>query len=261
MPPGSEAHGVVPDSRLDHTLPSNVPGALTDDQFATLLIGTSWGALVRSVSRGMVHELRNPLQAISLSAQTIPSAPSPDDIQFLTGAVERSSAQLARTIALVSQLHRVPDQEPAPVLLPDVIAFVNELQRFQRSLPLVPIELVIPPGLPAVVGVDARLSHAVMNLVTNAKEAVGEDQGLVTIRIETEGNEVLVIIEDSGPGVPDEMAARMFEPFTTSKPGRPGVGLPAAQALVSPFDGSIEPGIADGGGARFTIRTRAWLGA
>ena len=233
---------------------------LSSNQLGILLTRANWEAMLQSVSRGFVHELRNPLQAISLSAQTIPASPSDEDVQFLTGAVERASGQLARTIATLSQLYRVEAEDPAPVLLPDVITFVNELQRFQRTLPSVPVEVVVPPAPPPVVGVTARFSHALLCLVTNAKEAIGhETEGVITIRIVPEQEDVTLLVEDTGTGVSPDVASTLFEPFVTTKPGHAGIGLAAAQALVRPFQGRVEYGGAlPGGGAVFGMRLKIW---
>jgi len=108
--------------------------------------------------------------------------------------------------------------------------------------------------LPPVTCSPGQLNQAVMNILTNAIQASAPG-GRVSLSTAVDGDEVLIAIVDSGPGVPEELAERIFDPFfTTRDVGEgTGLGLSIAYTVVSAHGGSIALGRAPGGGAVFTI--------
>lgn len=98
------------------------------------------------------------------------------------------------------------------------------------------------------------LKQVLLNLVQNADEASAEPVG-VTIRIEPEEERVRVVVEDDGPGIPDEILSRIADPFFTTKDveGGSGLGLYIADGIVRRYEGRLEIGNAPGGGARFVL--------
>jgi signal transduction histidine kinase len=101
---------------------------------------------------------------------------------------------------------------------------------------------------------DAELlQQAWVNLVRNAIEAM-DGQGHFTVGSEIEGNEIVVYLQDSGPGIPVELMTRLFEPFYTTKNEGTGLGLTLANTLVTASGASLElvPDVESG--ARFAMR-------
>jgi C4-dicarboxylate-specific signal transduction histidine kinase len=117
-------------------------------------------------------------------------------------------------------------------------------------------------SFPAVRGSEDQLGHALLNLVVNAHEAIVQ-RGRGTIRLSgragEDGRTVALVVEDDGPGTPAEIRDRLFEPFVTTKTGRPlaGLGLPVARWLVEDCAGSVrhEPAA---NGARFVVVLAIW---
>jgi two-component system NtrC family sensor kinase len=101
----------------------------------------------------------------------------------------------------------------------------------------------------------ALLNQVVMNIIGNAADAI-EGTGRVRVATRTEGEDYIIEVSDTGPGVPEAIRARIFEPFFTTKPvgSGTGLGLSIAYAVVEAHHGSIAVDDAPGGGARFTIR-------
>jgi signal transduction histidine kinase len=88
------------------------------------------------------------------------------------------------------------------------------------------VEKVLEPGSDVRLPHDAaRISQAVLNLVSNGIDAAAEDGGSVTIRLVTDASSVRVQVDDNGPGISEQMRDRAFEPFTTTKPQGKGTGL------------------------------------
>jgi two-component system, cell cycle sensor histidine kinase and response regulator CckA len=105
----------------------------------------------------------------------------------------------------------------------------------------------------------AELIRVFDNLLRNAIEAMPEG-GLLRVSTERSGGEIVVAVEDSGPGVPREAAAQIFEPFFTTKSrdertnGQSGLGLAVCREIVESHGGTIDLEAAPGGGARFSVR-------
>jgi signal transduction histidine kinase len=100
----------------------------------------------------------------------------------------------------------------------------------------------------------------VVNLVTNAAQAVAEG-GRVAVSLAAEGGSVRLTVEDDGAGMPPDVAARAFEPFFTTRPARGiGLGLPIVQGIVERHGGTVALDTAPGKGTRvsvtFPVKTR-----
>jgi signal transduction histidine kinase len=110
-------------------------------------------------------------------------------------------------------------------------------------------------GVPPVMGDVVRLQQVLMNLVLNAIEATGE--GWVRVEAYGKEGEVVVTVEDSGPGVPRELRQRVFEPFFTTKASGSGLGLPLVHTIIQQHGGAIALEEGAAGGARFVVHLPA----
>jgi len=129
----------------------------------------------------------------------------------------------------------------------------------------------IAPDLPKVEADPIQLHHALLNLLTNAVEAVDRQGGTVTVRTGLraiswdlladavvgqdlpEGSYVALEVEDDGCGISDGLQARIFEPFFTTKPQGRGLGLPAVLGIVRAHGGGVLVRSREGAGSTFTI--------
>jgi two-component system NtrC family sensor kinase len=114
---------------------------------------------------------------------------------------------------------------------------------------------VAAPAAPLVVGVDTQaLTQVLLNLALNAVDAIG-NEGEIRIAAQRDGAEVAIVVEDSGPGEPEELRRRIFEPFFTTKPAKSGTGLGLAVCdhIVTSARGAIRVDRGELGGARFTV--------
>jgi C4-dicarboxylate-specific signal transduction histidine kinase len=91
------------------------------------------------------------------------------------------------------------------------------------------------------------------NLARNALEAM-PNGGTVRLSAQADGLDVVIAVEDSGPGLRRDVISRLFEPLVTSKPLGLGLGLTLARALVENQGGALRAGTSRGGGARFEVR-------
>jgi signal transduction histidine kinase len=106
-------------------------------------------------------------------------------------------------------------------------------------------------------GTETIVQRAVLNLLLNAGEAAGPDQ---QVRLELRGVDAgsrRITVDDSGPGIPEELQARILEPFYTTKADGTGLGLASVVSCANLHDGTVEIGDSSLGGARFILTIRA----
>jgi signal transduction histidine kinase len=207
----------------------------------------------RETARRVAHEMRNPLTPMRLAiAQLSHSASNAqrETVEVLAAEADRLE-QLAREF---TEFGRLPEGPAAPVDFTELLA---ELSR--TSLPgTMEARLQLDPQTPVVLGHYDPLRRAFSNILRNAAEAC-EEQGQLEIISgpENGGGGVRIEIRDHGPGVPPELADRIFDPYCTGKPGGTGLGLALVKQTIEMHGGSIALVETPGGGATFVVRMAA----
>ena len=216
----------------------------------------------------MSHEVRTPLNAVSGMLTALRQTPlSPTQWDYLT----RAESAMRREVALLDDILDMARLESlqinvqlAPMDLEGMLTDLGEvfgLQAAEKSLELV---VCTEPGLPEVVVSDARRLRQALNcLLSNAVKFT--DQGEVKLSLSVTGGAVDVqdeialhlVVEDTGPGIPDSELASIFLPFaqgaqgTGRREGGAGLGLSLAQGIVQALGGSISVSSKVGEGSRF----------
>lgn len=220
-------------------------------------------ASVGRLAAGVAHEIGNPLSAILGLVELLRSdaAQSAQSAEFLA-RIQRETERIHHIIRDLLDFSRRDPEGEVPGQTADlgqVIADAVNLVRPQKESKAVEIEVGIEPGLGRVLAPQHRLTQVLLNLLLNAVDAL-EGRGTVRIEARAEpGGGCLLAVSDDGPGLPAAVLARLFEPFTTTKPPGKGTGLGLAvcHALVEAMGGHIAAGNRPEGGARFEVRLRA----
>ena len=209
---------------------------------------------VGRLAAGVAHDFNNLLGGIlaqaDLGLAEIAGGSSPDQVLRHIGTVAVRGAGIVRQLMIYSGQDS-PAVEPVDVsaLVQDMIDLLGVVVSKHAALRT---ELLRNP--PLVQANPAQLRQVAMNLVTNASEAIGEHDGVITIRTASAGGgRVLLEVEDTGCGLTPEVQGRLFEPFFTTKPTGHGLGLAVVQRIVQSLGGEIRFVSAPGHGAVFRV--------
>ncbi len=202
---------------------------------------------VAALSASLAHEIRNPLAAIRSAVEQLSRSVGQDeDDQTLARLVMRESERLNRLLNEFLDFSRVRATNLEKI---DLMALVRDAVRIASEHPAAQGATLTVEGEPVEMEADEDLIHRVVsNLVLNAAQALG-GQGTITITVgraevsERPGGPVdrtvKLIVQDNGPGIPESIRDRLFEPFVTGRPGGTGLGLAIVQRAVSAHRGVI----------------------
>lgn len=218
-------------------------------------------AAAGEMASALAHELNQPLSALAtyLRACQIMLADVDAHRDELLRAMDKVVAEAARAGDVVHRLRdffRSGMTQFEPVLLEVLIAEVE--QRFASRLERhrIALEVVIEPDLPAISLDKVQMTTVLGNLLGNAIEALAFVDGggrRVSVNCRRSGAEIEIRVADNGPGIDVDAAARMFEPFMTSKASGIGMGLALSRSIVEAHGGRLRFEPAERGGACFCL--------
>ncbi|EDM77742.1 sensor histidine kinase / response regulator [Plesiocystis pacifica SIR-1] len=202
-------------------------------------------AAVGTLSAGLAHEIRNPLNAASLQLQLLERRVKKvsEDVKLLepVGLVQAEIARLSNLVDEFLRFARPADLQLRPVHLDELIKRVVGLLTPEAERAGIDLFATLSPEVGAIEGDAAKLEQVLLNLVRNSIEALevtGSEIELSTAR--GEGGMAELSIRDDGPGIPSEIVSRIFEPFFSTKPMGTGLGLAITHSLIQQHGGSIE---------------------
>ncbi len=211
-------------------------------------------AAVGQLAAGLAHEIRHPLASIEGAVNVLANPDSPDELQTeFRGIIKKECRRLGGLLTELLDFAR--PREPRFGRL-DVAASVEDAVRLARSslaTSNVSIETSLTEKLPAVECDEEQIKQVLLNLLMNAAQAM-PDGGRIVVSASREGRSLALIVADDGPGIPEEMRTRVFDPFFTTRESGTGLGLAVVQQIVSQHGGQIEVEQNGAQGARFVVR-------
>ena len=213
---------------------------------------------------GVAHEVNNPLMAIASHAELrLSDGQLPAEQRSEMQNILRQAQRAAKLLRGLLRFVRAGEKRAAAVNMNDVVRSAIDLVSYRFSIDEISIEGRLDPGLPAVVGDANRLEQVLVNLLSNAIDAlraVKPPRRLTVDSFVSEGDgggdRVCVTVTDNGPGVSAEIVQRLFRPFASTKGRRgTGLGLYISRQLVREAEGELELVAHAERGARFLV----WL--
>jgi two-component system sensor histidine kinase PilS (NtrC family) len=210
-------------------------------------------ATVGQLAAGVAHEIRNPMAAISGSIELLRQSPqASDDDRALMSIVHR---EVQRLNGLIGDLLDYANPRPKQTVDFDLASLVRETVQVARGdQTFADVELAAATDDSVPVHADpAKLRQVVWNLVRNAADAArgGGKHVKVEARRTTEG--ATVSVADDGPGIPDTLLGRIFDPFVTTKEKGTGLGLATCHAIIAEHGGRIDVETAPGKGTKMVV--------
>ena len=204
----------------------------------------------REVARRVAHEIKNPLTAMRIGVDQLRRSAGQADgpmamaVEVLGAETER----LERLAKEFAEFGRLPEGPKSEVDLVDLLVDLGKS--------------AVPPGVEVSVRANGErctilgqydpLRRAFANLLRNAAEAMG-GRGPIDVGVDRDGEGVVVTIADHGPGIPEDLRQRVFEPYFTTKRDGTGLGLALVRQTVETHHGTITVSETPGGGATFSI--------
>lgn len=213
------------------------------------------------MASGLAHELNQPLTAAmsyNEAGLRLMRAQPANPAKALS-AFSKALDQIQRAGDIIRRLRdfmKKGELTVAPTPLATIIEDAVRLSRSESAADQVTITLQIPAALPPVLADKIQMVQVLFNLLRNAIQAIagsGPGEGWVRISVRADGAMVRVSVADSGPGIPPEVAARLFEPFVTSKAAGMGLGLSISKSIVEAHGGRLWLEVPPGGGTVFHL--------
>jgi two-component system NtrC family sensor kinase len=216
-------------------------------------------AALGTLSAGIAHEMNNPLGIITSRIEVMlldaEDHNVPTEVLEDLKVLQRATQRVARIATNLRSFARQAPREHAPI---DLNAVVQEtLLLMQKPLEVDNIRLVtsLHPALSSIMGDASTLQQVLLNLVTNAREAMGSGG---EIRIETgpiaeRAGWVRMVIADTGPGISPEDLSKVFDPFYTTKRSGTGLGLSVSCGIIQDHHGTVDVQSTPGLGTTFVL--------
>jgi two-component system NtrC family sensor kinase len=218
-------------------------------------------AAIGKMAAHVTHEIRNPLSAMGLNVELL--AEELGNLSGHDGARRAEASSLLVAIQReVQRLEQLSEEYLRVARLPqprmeadDLTAVVREIVAFARpeiERDGCSVDLHVADSLPAALFDEAQLRQALLNLLRNAREAM-PGGGPIDVHVMAEGMGVVVEVDDRGGGIPEEIRARVFDPFFSTKGEGTGLGLAITRHIVQAHGGTVTCEPREEGGTRFRV--------
>lgn len=221
-------------------------------------------ASLGQVAAGVAHEIRNPLSGINICLHSLKKlfgeaegldAETRQSAEASIGIMQGASTRIETVIQRVLSFSRSGPGRKAPLDVNVCVREAMEMAKVSLRKAGIQVSVALRQDLPACLGDMHLVAQALINLLTNAAQAMEGQEGEKRIEVlsgATDGY-VTVSVADSGPGVPPNLRERLFDPFFTTKKEGTGIGLSLSHKIVSDHGGFLRVGESRLGGALFTI--------
>lgn len=209
-------------------------------------------ALLGQLSSGVGHELRNPLGVMTNAVYYLRMVltDAPQNVHEYLGILQQQITLSEKIVGDLLDFARSKPPRRQPTALGRVVD--EQLGRL-GAMNGTRVETDIPPDLPPALVDEVQLGQIVLNLLTNAAQALEADTGTIRITANANDHRVTLEVADTGPGIPRENIERVFEPLFTTKARGIGLGLAVSRTLARANGGELTATSETGKGATFRL--------
>jgi len=209
---------------------------------------------ISRLSGGVAHEIKNPLNAISLRLDLLKVRLDGDEeVTAELDILSKEVLRLNRVVTTFLDFSRPVEVHFEEVDLAALAREVAEFIRPQAAVSSIKVECITPSEPATMSGDPDLLKQAILNLVTNAVEAMSPAGGLLWVEVVRGENNCILIVRDSGPGIPPELRDKVFQLYFTSKARGSGIGLAMTYRAAQLHNGTIDFDSESGVGTTFRI--------
>ncbi len=204
------------------------------------------------LAAGIAHEVGNPLTSISALVQILQRRGADDYTADKLALVSGQLQRIQTTLRELVNFSRPASTAPMRFALADVLDEALNIAKYYKRTKGRHIDRQVPPTLPTLFGMRDQLVQVFLNLILNAVDAT-ERGGHIELRAEAAAAGVVVTVRDDGAGIAPEHAARIFQPYFTTKRNGTGLGLFVSQRLIAGNGGRLEFASRPGEGTTFRV--------
>jgi len=201
----------------------------------------------------LAHEVRNPLNNITISASQLQSEISDPDASLYLDIIKRNSIRINNLITELLHASNPKDNFHKLVCLQHIIDEIIAAAIDRITLKKVKLITDYPTTPTYILADKQNLKLALLNILINATEAVKENTGIISLFLTENENSALLTIADNGCGISEEYINRIFEPYFTSKQTGSGLGLSFTLSIMRAHSATIDVTSSKGVGTTFTI--------
>jgi two-component system NtrC family sensor kinase len=215
-------------------------------------------AALGSLLAGVSHELNNPLSVVVARAVLLEEQ-GDSATQVAAAKIRTAAERCARIVRTFLAMARQQPPQRGPVALNDVITAALDITGYAVRTSSIEMTLNLSDNIPPILADADQLHQVLLNLIINAQQSLQDQPAPRRIAVTSSfdpGTDVLrVVVADNGPGIPEHLRVRVFEPYFTTKPTGIGlgVGLAVSLGIVEAHGGALTVECPPKGGAVFTI--------
>jgi PAS domain S-box-containing protein len=216
-------------------------------------------AALGSLLAGVAHELNNPLSVVVARAVMLEEESYPAG-QAAAAKIRTAAERCARIVRTFLAMARQQPPERVSVAINDVVSAALDISAYTVRTSSIEVAVDLAADIPPILADPDQLHQVLLNLIVNAQQVLQDRPGprrlRVASRYDPDARAIRIAVADNGPGIPEHLRARVFEPYFTTKPTGlgTGMGLAVSHGIVEAHGGTLTldcPGI---GGAVFTIK-------
>ncbi|MBT8368911.1 MAG: PAS domain S-box protein, partial [Deltaproteobacteria bacterium] len=211
------------------------------------------------VAAGMAHEIRNPLSGINIYLNTLKKLHhkkgSEEKVKQILGQIQSASRKIESVIRRVMDFAKPGEPRLALIDLNGPVTEAINLSAVTMRKSGIALEKALSEKLPSCNADPTLIEEMVLNLLNNATGAMKSMEGdkKIIVTSSVEGNDIILAVSDSGPGIAPELKDKIFDPYFTTKSDGTGIGLSICHRIVTDHGGSLTVSDSDLGGAEFRV--------